>query len=576
MASDVNERTENIGARRLHTILERLLDDVSFAAPEMRGKEVAIDAAYVRERLQPILMNEDLRVLRYILSETIRQRIPEIKDRDDFIGKAEVLMEALPYFQRFYGKTFVIKYGGHAMENEELKASFAQDIVLLKYVGINPVVVHGGGPQIDSVLDKMGITSRYVRGMRVTDQETLDIVEMVLVGKVNKEIVTLINQHGGMAVGLSGKDGGLILAKKMNVTVASPNGESPEIIDIGMVGEIIGINPLVIESLDQNKFIPVIAPVGVGKQGETYNINADLVAGEIAEALHAEKLLSHDRRGGRERQERSVVQHAQGKPGAQNDPGRGRRLGHDSQGRVLHQRAQGRGGENPYHRRAGETRRAPRDFYQGGGGDRGGTQVKNRDVAALTEKYVAKTYARAPIALVKGKGSKVWDANGKEYLDFLAGIAVNSLGHCHPAIVKAIKQQAQKLLHVSNLYHVQPQSELARELCRHSFADRAFFCNSGAEANEAAIKLARRYGSEKLGGKYEIISTHNSFHGRTLATLTATGQEKDPRRIRSAAHRLSPGAVQRSRRHRSGHRCAENRGDHGRADPGRGRRGGRQ
>src|SRR6185436_10105288 len=154
--------------------------------------------------------------------------------------------------------------------------------------------------------------------------------------------------------------------------------------------------------------------------------------------------------------------------------------------------------EDPHHRRAGEARRAPGDFYQGGGGDRGGAEVmKNRDVAALTEKYVARTYARAPIALVKGRGAKVWDADGKEYLDFLAGIAVNSLGHCHPAIVKAIKQQAQKLLHVSNLYHIQPQSE-----------------------------LARRYGAEKLGGKYEVISTHNSFHGRTLATLTATGQEK--------------------------------------------------
>jgi acetylornithine/N-succinyldiaminopimelate aminotransferase len=152
--------------------------------------------------------------------------------------------------------------------------------------------------------------------------------------------------------------------------------------------------------------------------------------------------------------------------------------------------------------------------------------MKNRDVAALTDKYVTKTYARIPIALVKGRGCKVWDADGKEYLDFLSGIAVNSLGHCHPAIVKAIKEQAQKLLHASNLYHIQPQSELARELCRHSFADRAFFCNSGAEANEAAFKLARRYGSEKLSGKYEILSTHNSFHGRTLATLTATGQEK--------------------------------------------------
>lgn len=209
---------------------------------------------------------------------------------EDFISKAEVLMETLPYFRRFYGKTFVIKYGGHAMADEELKESFAQDVVLLKYVGINPVIVHGGGPQIDEMLDKLGITSRYVRGMRVTDQETLDIVEMVLVGKVNKGIVNLINQHGGMAVGLSGKDGGLILARKMNVTV-SDNGKSPEIIDIGMVGEIVGINPLIIDSLDDNKFIPVIAPVGVGLQGETYNINADLVAGEVAEALHAEKLI---------------------------------------------------------------------------------------------------------------------------------------------------------------------------------------------------------------------------------------------------------------------------------------------
>jgi predicted acetylornithine/succinylornithine family transaminase len=152
--------------------------------------------------------------------------------------------------------------------------------------------------------------------------------------------------------------------------------------------------------------------------------------------------------------------------------------------------------------------------------------MKNKDIAAITDKFVAKTYARTPLALVKGRGLKVWDADGKEYLDFLAGIAVNSFGHCHPAIVKAIKQQAQTLMHVSNLYHMQPQSELARELCRNSFADRVFFCNSGAEANEAAIKLARRYGLEQLGGKYEIISTHNSFHGRTLATLTATGQEK--------------------------------------------------
>jgi acetylglutamate kinase len=209
---------------------------------------------------------------------------------EKFIGKAEVLMEALPYIRRFYGKTFVVKYGGNAMVDEELKESFAQDVVLLKYVGINPVVVHGGGPQIDEVLTRMGIGKRFVRGMRVTDPETVDIIEMVLVGKVNKEIVTLINQHGGLAVGLSGKDGSLIRARKMSITVSS-DGEPPEIIDIGMVGEIVGINPTVINSLDEDRFIPVIAPVGVGDEGETYNINADLVAGQIAEALGAEKLI---------------------------------------------------------------------------------------------------------------------------------------------------------------------------------------------------------------------------------------------------------------------------------------------
>jgi predicted acetylornithine/succinylornithine family transaminase len=152
--------------------------------------------------------------------------------------------------------------------------------------------------------------------------------------------------------------------------------------------------------------------------------------------------------------------------------------------------------------------------------------LSNREIVRLTDKYIAATYTRYPIALVRGKGARVWDADGKEYLDFLAGIAVNGLGHCHPAVVRAIERQAKKLLHVSNLYHIQPQAELARELCRHSFADRVFFCNSGAEANEAALKLARRYGGEHLGGKYEILTAHNSFHGRTLATLTATGQEK--------------------------------------------------
>jgi acetylglutamate kinase len=207
------------------------------------------------------------------------------------IDKAKVLVEALPYIRRFYDKTIVIKYGGSTMEEESLKRNFALDVVLLKYIGLNPVIVHGGGPQIGEMLTKIGKKSQFIEGMRVTDGETMDVVEMVLVGKVNKELVTLINQQGGKAVGLSGKDGGLITAKKLRLTKSRGKDELPEIIDIGLVGEVKEINPGVIEALEKENFIPVIAPVGVGEEGETYNINADLVAGKVASALKAEKLI---------------------------------------------------------------------------------------------------------------------------------------------------------------------------------------------------------------------------------------------------------------------------------------------
>jgi len=205
---------------------------------------------------------------------------------------ADILIEALPYIRRFYGETIVIKYGGHAMVDKTLKRDFARNITLLKFIGINPVVVHGGGPQIGSVLEKMGITSEFVDGMRVTDEPTMNVVEMVLVGNVNKEIVAQICQQGGKAVGLSGKDGGLILAKKMHlVRPPAIQDKPPEIIDIGMVGEVVGVNAEIIRTLEGGGFIPVIAPVGVGDSGETYNINADWVASKIAVALNAMKLI---------------------------------------------------------------------------------------------------------------------------------------------------------------------------------------------------------------------------------------------------------------------------------------------
>lgn len=204
---------------------------------------------------------------------------------------AKVLAEALPYIQRFRDKTVVIKYGGNAMVDKSLKRSFARDIVLMKTVGINPVVVHGGGPQIGDLLQRLGIESRFVGGMRVTDAETMDVVEMVLGGLVNKEIVNMINRHGGAAVGLTGKDGDLIRARKLKVKQTDPGLEASEIIDLGHVGEVASIDASVVDMLVHGDFIPVIAPIGVGDEGRSYNINADLVAGKVAEVLHAEKLI---------------------------------------------------------------------------------------------------------------------------------------------------------------------------------------------------------------------------------------------------------------------------------------------
>ena len=212
-------------------------------------------------------------------------------NRADAVHVAEVLSEALPYIRRFVGKTLVIKYGGNAMESEELKTGFARDIVLMKAVGINPVVVHGGGPQIADLLKRLNIESRFVEGMRVTDGQTMDVVEMVLGGQVNKDIVNLINSHGGSAIGLTGKDARLIRARKLKVSHQGADMQQPEIIDIGQVGEVESVNTDLLHMLVKGDFIPVIAPIGVGPKGESYNINADLVAGKVAEALHAEKLI---------------------------------------------------------------------------------------------------------------------------------------------------------------------------------------------------------------------------------------------------------------------------------------------
>lgn len=207
------------------------------------------------------------------------------------IEKANILIESLPYIKKFSGKTFVIKYGGAAMVDEKLKDAFAQDIVLLNFIGIKPVIVHGGGPMINKIMEKMGKKPTFIYGQRVTDEETIDIVEMVLGGLINKQIVSLINSHGGHAIGLSGKDGNLIKAKKKVIKKISPETGVPEIIDLGLVGEVEKINPKILSSIERDSFIPVIAPISAGRKNETLNINADYVAGKIAPALKAEKLI---------------------------------------------------------------------------------------------------------------------------------------------------------------------------------------------------------------------------------------------------------------------------------------------
>lgn len=209
----------------------------------------------------------------------------------EIIKKAEILIDALPYIRNFYGKTFVIKYGGAAQVRPELKDSFAKDVVMLNYIGIRTVIVHGGGPKISATMEKMGKKPKFIHGQRVTDQETMDIVEMVLGGLINKEIVSLINRHGGRAVGLSGKDGGLIIAKKKNAKrIPAGNGEDA-VVDLGLVGKVVSVEPGIVNSVEKEGFIPVISPIGVGSRGETLNINADDVAASVASALRAEKLI---------------------------------------------------------------------------------------------------------------------------------------------------------------------------------------------------------------------------------------------------------------------------------------------
>ncbi|MFZ0666165.1 MAG: acetylornithine transaminase [Acidimicrobiales bacterium] len=474
--------------------------------------------------------------------------------------RAALLVEALPYIRRFSASVVVVKYGGNAFSAQnapstsgevpatsgeaDALASFAEDVVLLRSVGMLPVVVHGGGPQIGEFTKRLGMVSEFRDGLRVTDAETLEIARMVLVGKVNREIVSAVNIHGGLAVGLSGEDANLIRA--------APHGTG-----LGFVGQVEVLDTAIVTRLLNDGLIPVVATIGTDASGQAYNINADTVAGALAAALDAEKLVFlTDIEGLRTNSAdpsslasrltvpeldalvESGAVHSGMVPKSQAcaDAVRGGvRSAHILDGRAPHALLlelltdEGIGTMVTLEESAEPERAGERGSFRS-------TDFKPPTdyMAPAGRSPLMKTYGQPAVTFVKGRGSELWDTEGKRYIDFLCGIAVTSIGHSHPVVAKAVSDQADTLLHTSNLFGTVPGTQVAETIDRLigdgvSAGGRVFFCNSGAEANECAIKLARKWGST-IGTNAEgaprnvIVSTLGSFHGRTFGALSATGQ----------------------------------------------------
>ena len=418
------------------------------------------------------------------------------------------LLEALPYIREFHGQTVVIKYGGAAMVDPELKEEFARDVVLLKYVGMNPVVVHGGGPDITSYMERLGMEVRFVDGLRVSDEATVEVAKMVLVGKQNKDIVLGINRHGQPAVGLCGDDGRLFTVRKRLA-----GGET----DIGFVGDIETVDVDVLLHIAED-YIPVVASVGADTEGRSYNVNADAAAAAVAAALGAFKVVFlTDVEGWRADPGRPGQPHlgGHGAGGAREAAGGERRHAPEARGRGA--RARVRGGERPHPRRPPGALAPARAVHRRG---KRHEAVALAELQALERDALMNTYARNPVEFVRGEGTRLWDDEGNEYLDFLTGISVAQLGHCHPRVVEAVREQAGRLMHVGNLFYTEPGMRLAKRLADLSLGGRVFLCNSGAEAIECALKLARK---RRTGGEFVVME--GGFHGRTMGALSATPQE---------------------------------------------------
>ena len=441
---------------------------------------------------------------------------------EDASVKAATLIEALPWLNRFHGQTVVIKYGGHAMADEELRLAFAQDLVFLRYAGLRPVVVHGGGPQISAQLDRLGVESSFTAGLRVTTPEAMEVVRMVLSGTVNKDIVGLINRHGPFAVGLSGEDAGTFTAiRKMAVVDGEP-------VDIGLVGDIVATDPGAIGALLADGRIPVVSSVAAGRDGEVYNVNADTAAAALAVALDAAKLVVLTDVAGLYRDWPSSADVISELTAAELE----RLLPGLSAGMIPKMEAcltAVRGGVPQAHVLDGRLSHAVllEIFTDSGIGTMvlpGGSSVTSTE--ALQKRFAAAlmpNYGVPPLAISRGQGCRVWDADGREYLDLIAGIAVSSLGHAHPAIVEAVSRQVAEVAHTSNLFLHEREIELAERILALLGADgRVFFANSGTEANEAAVKLVRRIAGP---GRPVIVAAERSFHGRTMGALALTGKE---------------------------------------------------
>ena len=359
-------------------------------------------------------------------------------------ASVETLLEALPYIREFHGRTVVIKYGGAAMSDETLRDGFATDVVLLKYVGLNPVIVHGGGPEITDYMERLGMEVKFVEGVRVSDQATVEVAKMVLLGKVNSDIVMRLGRHGQPAVGLSGEDGALFGIR--------PHARAD---DFGFVGEIESVSVDVIDHIAED-YIPVIASVGVDGDGNSYNVNADTAAGKVAAALTAHKAIFLTDVAGLARRPRRrglaqlAGQRRRGRGGARVG------LGRDAaEARRLRRGGPGRGGVGPHHRRPPPAQPAARAVHRRRH-RHDGHPVSVSELQALESRYAIDTYARAPVEFVRGSGARLWDADGKEYLDFFAGLSVHNAGHCHPRIVAAISEQAATLAGSSNLFYSAP------------------------------------------------------------------------------------------------------------------------